>query len=170
MPVAVGDVAAAAPAPVAERGCLLLFCVGALFSAGVAALVVARAACGERCPDVLLIAAMSLVVAALAMAVACSVAMLLLSHYVLDADARGQMAAATQEALAGGSTVLALGKLASAAFISAGLVALFVKVSPPMKRWERVSSVALDAGALCMSALFCFVVIPTFAIRMWRRV
>lgn len=97
MPVAVGDVAAA-PAPVAERRCLLLFCVGAvcvlntwLFSAGVAALVVARATCGMRCPDVLVVAAMSLAVAALAIALACSIAMLLLSHYLLDAGARGHM-------------------------------------------------------------------------------
>ena len=44
-----------------------------------------------------------------------------------------------------------------------------VKVSP-LKGYETTCAGALDAAALCASALWCFIVVPTFAIRMWRRI
>ncbi|OEL17560.1 hypothetical protein BAE44_0021421 [Dichanthelium oligosanthes] len=165
--------------PVAARGGLALVCAGAvcllnawLFAAGVAALVVARAACGVECPDVLLLVATTATVTALSIALLGFVAVLLQYHYVLDSYTKEQMAAATREALDVGSTVSQLGELASMAFVSIGLVAFFVKVYPPLKgsRLERISTVALDAGSLCTSALCCFIVIPIFAVRMLRRI
>ena len=77
------------------RGWLALICAGFvclltswLFSAGIAVLVLARAACGARqCPGVLIPAAMSVAVAALAS----SVAVLLLCRCVLDPGAREHM-------------------------------------------------------------------------------
>ena len=78
-------------------------------------------------------------------------------------------AAATREALDVGATVAELGRLASAAFLSIGILALAVKVSP-LKGYETTCAAALDAAALCASALWCFIVTPTFAIRMWRRI
>uniref|UniRef100_K3YN20 Uncharacterized protein n=1 Tax=Setaria italica TaxID=4555 RepID=K3YN20_SETIT len=173
MPVAVRNVAVA---PLAAHGCLALICAGFLwllntwlFSAGVATAVTARFACGAGCPAVLVLAAVSLAATALALAIASTIAMFLLSHCVMDAGARAQMAAVTREALDGGSIVVFLGRLAFAAFVSLGILAFVVKVCPSLRRWERISSVALDAAALCASALCCFVFIPTFAIRMWRR-
>jgi hypothetical protein len=61
-------------------------------------------------------------------------------------------AAATREALDVGSTVVQLGELAAAAFLSIGILALAVKVYPPLKGYERICSAALDAAA-CLSAL-----------------
>ena len=79
-------------------------------------------------------------------------------------------AAATREALDVGSTVAEVGKVASAAFLSIGIIALTVKVYPPLDGYKRICFAALDAAALCASALWCFIVTPTFAIRMWRRI
>ena len=45
-----------------------------------------------------------------------------------------------------------------------------VKVYPPLDGYKRICFAALDAAALCASALWCFIVTPTFAIRMWRRI
>ena len=80
------------------RGWLALICVGFawlltswLFFAGVAVLVLARAACGARCPGVLVPAVMSVAVAALALALANSLVMLVLCRCVLDPGAREHM-------------------------------------------------------------------------------
>ena len=81
------------------RGWLALMCAGFvclltswLFSAGIAVLVLARAACGARqCPGVLIPAAMSVAVAALALSLASSAAVLLLCRCVLDPGAREHM-------------------------------------------------------------------------------
>ena len=55
-------------------------------------------------------------------------------------------AAATREALDVGATVAELGRLASAAFLSIGILALAVKVSP-LKGYETTCAAALDAAA-----------------------
>jgi len=85
-------------APVPACGWLALICVGFawlltswLFFAGVAVLVLARAACGARCPGVLVPSVMSVAVAALALALANSLVMLVLCRCVLDPGAREHM-------------------------------------------------------------------------------
>ncbi|CAL5006229.1 unnamed protein product [Urochloa decumbens] len=176
MPVeAPGNVVAAAP--VAARGCLAVVCAGFvwllntwLFCAAVGALVVARAACGAECPGALVLAAMSVAATALALALVSFVAALLLGCFVLDPGAREQMATAIGEAMDGGRRAAMVGKVASSALASIGILAFTVKVYPALKTYERFCTVSLDAAALCTSVVCCFVIIPTFGVRMWRRI
>ncbi|CAL5012508.1 unnamed protein product [Urochloa decumbens] len=79
-------------------------------------------------------------------------------------------ATAIGEAMDGGRRAAMVGKVASSALASIGILAFTVKVYPALKTYERFSTVSLDAAALCTSVVCCFVVIPTFAVRMWRRI
>ncbi|KAK3121714.1 hypothetical protein QOZ80_8BG0659520 [Eleusine coracana subsp. coracana] len=152
--------------------CLYLASVW-LIAAGVTAVDVGLLACGDDCPLTVagyMVLAVSLFSVATFSAPATLLFFSRLANAGSNADlekgpARRNFAAALQEVLC---YTVKLGLLASMPFlmlmIAGGLLEGAVKAGPRVKAASLISAV----GALGKDALYCFIILPMFSLRVWK--
>ncbi|TVU05934.1 hypothetical protein EJB05_49120, partial [Eragrostis curvula] len=166
-------VRAAADAATGAAACL--FFAGLWFvGVGAALSVVGRRACGEGSP---LVAAASRVIhiAAVTECLAGPVGLVLLVTRIAlsttEAEEGDLEQVTTEKSLAEllNDTIMRV-VIAAFAFLILVVIGELLRGLPPVKgsRRERVGSAISDVGAVGAEALFCFIIVPISALRIWR--